>query len=312
MRRTSLNLPNLSENRAARGIGAACGILAASVVFLFLATAAHPAPALAELSKPLVAVSIPPLKFFVERLAGSLVETLSVIPAGANHETFEPSMKQLRGLSRASVYVRLGHPQFAFETIWLDRMLADSKSLRIVNASSGLTLNPDDMHYWTSPKNSILIVKTIAQALRDLLPNNADTITHNELQLAGEIEAAAGELRLALQNDRGCTILVYHPAWGYFADELGLKQLAIEQDGKEPGMLQLRKLIEKIRGAQLHTLVTEPASPRQAVELLSSELGITPKMCDPLAEDWLSNLRELGSYLQANLKGCSPSASASH
>ena len=41
--------------------------------------------------------------------------------------------------------------------------------------------------------------------------------------------------------------MVFHPAWGYFAESYGLKQIPIEIQGKEPRPFALRHLIEQAK-----------------------------------------------------------------
>ena len=62
-----------------------------------------------EHASPVVVVSVLPQAYFVERIAGDLVEVAVMIPPGASPATFEPTMNQMRTVSGASVYVKVGH-----------------------------------------------------------------------------------------------------------------------------------------------------------------------------------------------------------
>jgi zinc transport system substrate-binding protein len=273
----------------------------------FLFFAGLSAAKAAEPSVPLtVAVSIPAQKYFVLRLAGEAVQVESMLPPNANHETYEPSMKQLRALSQAKIYFRLGHPKFTFESLWLDRVLQSVPSLRVESTAAGIPVKAGDAHYWTSPQNAVLMVHNISAALQETLPEKASAIAENETVLVAEIRRLDDELRERLDKHRGCEFLVYHPAWGYFAEHYGLRQVAVEADNKEPGMTQLQRLLDAAKRDHVQTFVTEPSSPGQLVATIAEELGTFPFEIDPTAENWPKALSNLAEYLDSHMQNCVP------
>jgi zinc transport system substrate-binding protein len=85
-----------------------------SRITLFLVAAAGlQAPADAE--PPVVVVSVAPMGQIVERLAGERVEVRSLVPAGADVETYSPTPRQMAELARARLVFEVGHPAMLIE-----------------------------------------------------------------------------------------------------------------------------------------------------------------------------------------------------
>ncbi|MBU0754553.1 MAG: zinc ABC transporter substrate-binding protein, partial [Planctomycetes bacterium] len=82
-----------------------------------------------------------------------------------------------------------------------------------------------------------------------------------------------------------------HPAWGYFCDAYGLKQVAIEFEGKEPSDEELTRIQEKMRADKANTIFIQPQIAGKVVEPVAHAVGAKVKRLDPLAKEVLDNLR---------------------
>lgn len=244
--------------------------------------------------KPLVVVSVLPQAYFVRRIAGELVDVEALIPPGANPATYEPTVRQMRAFTDASLYVKVGHPNFPFESAWLDRLLGEAPELPVVDCSRGIQRLPGDPHVWLSPAVARSIAAHLAESLGTLLPAQEDLLQANLQSLLADIDELDDELRRELGEHSGGKILVFHAAWGYFVREYGLIQVAIEQGHREPTAQQLETLIEEAREEGLSRIFMQPQFPRRSAELLAEEIGAEVVTIDPLAPDWLANLRRVG------------------
>jgi zinc transport system substrate-binding protein len=238
-----------------------------------------------------------PQAFFVERVADDLVNVEVMIPPGANPVTYEPTMRQLTAITHATLYVKVGHPNFAFERAWLEKFLADSPGVQVVDASAGVERKAGDPHVWVSPACARIMVKNIAAALIERLPAHQAMLEANRDQLLAEIDAVDAELRTLLQGQTGRKFLVFHPAWGYFAEEYGLEQIAIEQGAKEPDARALAALITQAKAEGIQVIFVQPQFDRRSAELIAQEIGGTVAVIDPLARDWLQNMRQVAAAL---------------
>lgn len=252
-------------------------------------------PDIAE--RPLVVVSVLPQAFFVERIAGDLARVEVMIPPGASPHIHEPTISGLEAVAEAILYVKVGHPRFAYERAWLDSLLADRPDLPVVDASDGLDRSAEDPHLWLSPRHARRMSASIHAALFALLPAERETLGANLDALSAEIDAVDRDLGRLFAGKQGGTFVVFHPAWGHLADDYGLVQLAIEREGKEPTPRELALVVEKARSAGVGVVFVQPQLDRAAAEVIAAEIGARVEILDPLAYEWSDNLRRVGQAL---------------
>jgi len=154
-----------------------------------------------------------------------------------------------------------------------------------------------DPHLWTSPP----LVKQMAVGIRDVLtqldPGNGPAYAANFDAFSTELDALDQEIRTRLTGLASRRFMVYHPAWGYFADTYGLTQVAIEREGKEPGPRALAALIEQARREQVKAIFVQPQFSRKAAAQVASAIGGRVEVMDPLAADYVDNLKRVASVL---------------
>lgn len=252
-------------------------------------------------ARPIVAVSLPPLAYFVDQLVGDWVEVAIMIPPGANHHVWEPKIEQMRAASAAAVYVAVGHPHFPFETSWLDRLLEGNAEVRRVSCGARAEQLEGDPHLWASPRAVRGFVRDLADALRQAMPQQAAEITARETKLRAEVEALDGELTQLLAPVRGRRFYVFHPAWGYLAHDYGLEQVAIEHDGKEPGPGDVARVIRAAKADGVRAIFTQPQYSERSAGLVAQEIGAELVSIDPLSRDWPASLRHAARAIAAAL-----------
>jgi zinc transport system substrate-binding protein len=105
----------------------------------------------------------------------------------------------------------------------------------------------------------------------------------------------------------GRNLFVYHPSFGYFLDEFGIRQEAVETGGKEPGPRVLNNLIARVRQENAAAIFVQAQFPVNAAKTLADSVDAQLIILDPLAEDWLKNIQDMGQILQeASLPGTAP------
>ncbi len=248
----------------------------------------------AQTDVPVIATSIPPQRYLLRRLLGEDVQILVAIPPGADHEHFEPGIAQMEELSRAGTYVVLDHPLAEFEREWVSRiseLRAKKEPLKRISFLAGVKVDPNDMHYWLSPKTMSLVVSQLVPLLKEQFPALASSVEARKEALLKEISRIDFELGKTWAPGRECKFFAYHSAWGYFARDYGLTQLSLEEGGKEPGMMKVMEALSSARSAGIHTIFVEPQMPASSVSAFAEELQAQVKTLDPMAEDWIENLQ---------------------
>ncbi|HEX9723526.1 MAG TPA: zinc ABC transporter substrate-binding protein [Vicinamibacteria bacterium] len=252
--------------------------------------------------RPVVAVSVLPQAFFVERIAGERVRIQVMIPPGANPSTFEPSIDALKSLSGAVLYVALGHPHFAFEAAWIEKLLAEQPRLDVIRVMSESGDRNDDPHIWLSPRLVRVQAERIGAALQKVLPEDEDALQANLVDFLSEIETLDAELRTRLEPYQGRKIFVFHSAWGYFTRDYGLVQVSLEEGSKTPGAGALASFIEEAKREKARVIFVQPQFSQESARVVAQEIGAGVELLDPLARDWPSNLRRVAAAFEGALR----------
>lgn len=241
-------------------------------------------------------VSVPPMAYFVERIGGSGIKAEALIRPGDDPHTFEPKPKQMAALSSARAYFATGFP---FEANLLPRIKATNPKLVVVDVAYGIPFLEDgdhegdrsDPHIWTSPLAALRIADNVYRGLASIDHDGIDVYRERCRTFLKEITDLDAELWETLKGVRGKKFIVFHPAWGYFANDYGLIQVSIEAEGKEPKGADLARLIEMARLEGTKAIFVSPQHSKAGAKVIADAIGVNLIDIDPLAEDWTENLK---------------------
>ena len=156
-----------------------------------------------------------------------------------------------------------------------------------------------DPHIWTSPAAVKVQARNILQGLLEVRPDRRETFEKNYREFMGELDDLDREIRSILgPESRGKRFIVFHPAWGYFADAYGLVEVAIEVEGKEPKPAELKKLIDHSREMEAAAIFVQPQFSRKSAETIARAIGAQVVDADPLAPDWADNLKRVAAQIR--------------
>ena len=263
--------------------------------------------------KLIIAAGIPPTAGLVSRIAGDRATVISILPQGRTPHDFTPRIQTLKDASSASVFFSTGMP---FEKKVEKFMLENGKQISDVSRKikriafhdggdhshrhhDGCTHDDHDPHVWLSCRNAIAIAANIRDDLTAIDPDGKMIYQRNFELLKSEFDSLDKEIAKKLQPHRNKTFFVYHPAFGYFADDYKLKQRAIELNGREASAPQLARITKEAKAAGVSTIfVQEQFNPGSALALARQINGDVVAL-DPLASDLSGNLRKIASALDA-------------
>jgi len=275
-----------------------------SVLLLaFLLNGCGPAP---ETGKLQVVASIAPLAYFAERIGGTHVAVSVMVPPGGNPHSYEPSPRQMVRLGKAILFIKAGSG-VEFELDWMQRFLSVNHALRLCNAVEGIRLFPVkhdgaahqderyDPHYWLSPANGIIIARNVKKALISVDPAHRKEYAANGATLEAELQLLDQELHRKLAGLKNRRFLVFHPAWGYYADNFHLEQIAVEDEGKTLTPRQMLRVIEKAKANRIGVVFVSSQFSTAQAETIALEIGGRICSVDPLSPDYQNNLRRATS-----------------
>ncbi len=278
-----------------------------------------------------VAVSIVPQMWLVDQIGGEHVEVAAMVKPGESHETYQPSDAQIAQVMSSAAMFRIGIP---FENGRAFRAMLSQGKLRVVDTREGIDLremgllerggdsshaghahgdeahghpNPHahegkDPHVWLSPRLLKAQARTIATTIGELDPVHRADYERNLAALEQKLDAADGEIRRVLQPYRGRMFFVFHPAWGYFADDYGLKQVAIEAEGKEPSDEEATALQKLARQERIKVVFVQPQIASRGAEAIAQAIGARLEPLDPLAPNVLDNLIRAGHAIATSFR----------
>ncbi len=255
-----------------------------------------------------VVVSILPQKHFVEAVGGGLVNVNELIPPGSSPATYEPNPSDLVLVEEADVYFRVGY--VPFEKSHVDELAALNPDMLVVDTSVSVELRyfggesderRVDPHLWLSPTRVKKQVDVIAETLSEEDPENAGVYQSNAEAFKEELDELHFEIQAEFAELKSDTLMVFHPAWGYFAEDYGLEQVAIEQSGKEPTAEELQELIDLAREENVKVIFVQTQFNQEIAESIAEEVGAVVVSINPLAEDYVNNLRSVATAISENL-----------
>lgn len=163
-----------------------------------------------------------------------------------------------------------------------------------------------DPHVWLDP----LRMKEMAVRVRDALQradlSNAESYRANCAALLVELDQLHERVAAQLAPFGGRAFYVFHPAYGHFARRYGLRQVAIEVEGKEPTPRQMGLVIAQARAERAKVIFSEPQFPARTARIVATEIGARVETLDPLAHDYIDNLRRVAERIAAALASQPP------
>lgn len=272
-----------------------------------------------------VVVSILPQKYFVERIATNKANVIVIVPPGASPATYEPSPSDMRIISQADVWFTIG---VGFERAWIPRFAGSNPNMIIrstigdidrfpidrYSIPGGITPSPvygddghdhdhgcEDPHIWLSPALVRKQAVAIAECLSDLDPEMETHYQANLEDFILEIDSLQNRIHAMLDPMRGSCFMVFHPAWGYFADEFNLVQIPVEESGNDPSPGEMSRLVDFAKDQNVQAIFVSPQFSTSSAEAIASEVNARIIYIDPLAENWNANLIHVAEKLAGTM-----------
>ena len=259
-----------------------------------------------------IVVTILPQAEFVEKVGGEKVEITVMVPEGHSPHTYEPSPGQMKELSQADLYAKVGSG-IEFELVWMDNFIDLNRDMLILDSSEGIELksmassdtgiyngsdnSKNDPHIWMSPKNAVVMAENIANGLIELDPSNRDYYQGNLQEYTTALEEIDASIRDGLSDVENRIFMVYHPSFGYFARDYNLTMLTVEDEGKEPTPAGIAHLIEQANEYDIKAVFASPQFNPDSAEVIADEIEGKVIFIDPLTRDYRDNLSVLRDHL---------------
>ena len=252
-----------------------------------------------EGDKPVITVTIEPLRYFTEAIAGDNFNVISMVPKGSSPEK-----------------------------TWMDKLTDNAPHLQFFDTSRGIDLIYDsshahhhhdadephahdsiqddehqhllgvEPHVWSSAYNAQIIAGNIVNALCAIDKGNEEVYMERYKSLCNQIEHTDSlicHMLSAPNADRA--FMIYHPALSYFARDYGLHQISIEENGKEPSPSHLKNLIDTCKKEKVRVIFVQPEFDRRNAEIIAKQTGTKVIPINPLSYDWEEEMLNIAKEL---------------
>jgi ABC-type Zn uptake system ZnuABC Zn-binding protein ZnuA/ABC-type lipoprotein release transport system permease subunit len=271
-----------------------------------------------------IAVTIEPLRYFAEKIAGDKYAFFTVVPAGQSPEAYDPSPREMVRIGKGAAYFHIG--QLVFERNIVASIHENNTDTYVFDLSEGMDFcgatacghnetdghaacdhkcggyGGHDPHIWTSFKGAKVMSANILKAFSVLDKENYDCYQSNYQRLIAELDSLENDLHERLKELSCRSFVIYHPALTYFAREFGLKQHSIENEGKEPSPAMLKELIEKAKAEKVNVVFVQKEFDRKHAEQIARAIGAVTVEINPLDDQWDEQIRIIAAALAENGK----------
>ncbi len=267
-----------------------------------------------------VTTTIYPLYSIAKEVGGDKIKLNNIIPFGVEAHGFDPTPADMAKLSKSDIFiVSSDHME-----PWKDKIV---KSLNIENKVFDMSEHVKlrqiteeihheednhhhdehedehsnfDPHYWVSLNNYILMTEAITKLFIEKDSINKDIYTKNSEIYLEKIIALKNKYETAMNTCTNKKILVNHDAFGYFADDYGVKQYSISGISPEdkPSAKAISELINLVKKENINTVFFEEFASPKIAKTIANEAKIKTDALRP-AENITKNENIKGyGYLQ--------------
>jgi hypothetical protein len=221
---------------------------------------------------------------------GDAAHIESIIPAGTDVHTFQPSPSDVVKIQSADLIIANGlgldgwidalidaGGKSEADTLLLGEGLDEESDWVYLNNTE--ELGAADPHIWLDPKGAALYVQRIADRVSRDAPDLAQRIALSCADGIKKIDAIDQDLAdaFAAIDPARRKIVTMHDAFGYFARayEIEIVGVAVASPGQDPSAQEIRALIDAIRAAGVTALFSEVQLPSKVLDQIAAETGTT-------------------------------------
>ena len=249
--------------------------------FLLVATTAF--------SNITVTTTIYPLYSIAKEVGGDKINLQNLIPFGVEAHGFDPTPADMAKLSKSDIFITSSDSMEP----WKDKIVKSLKiEQKVFDMSEHVKLRniqeeeheqhedekehkhkhdheheEFDPHYWVSLNNYILMTEAITKLFIEKDSANKDFYIQNSNNYLEKIKGLKEKFDSSMATCTNKKILVNHDAFGYFADDYGVKQYSISgmSPDDKPSAKQISELINLVKNEKINTVFFEEfASPKVA------------------------------------------------
>lgn len=224
---------------------------------------------------------------FARNVAGAQGDVVSILGAGADPHTYQPTPSDVQRVAQADILFMNGwHLE---GNNWMENLARDAGKplVQCVEGVTPLILEEDgqqveDPHAWFSTKNAVVYVRNITAALSKRDPAHAEQYQARAELYIQQLRALHFwiERQLAVVPEKQRILVTSHDAFNYFCRDYGFKNQAPVgwSTGRDIGggttPSRRRETVESIKQTGVRAIFVETSVNPETVQLIAREAGV--------------------------------------
>lgn len=246
-----------------------------------------------------IVTSMAPLKWLVSEIAGNNFSVISILNENVSHETFEPSLDDLKKLEKSKIYFH--YDMFEFEERLEEFVEGKNISSSVLeNIDKNLLLEDKyhndslhhehddhekeehhhdhgssgrDPHVWFSMAITKEVAKNVYDKLCEVYPEHKEEFTNNYSSFIEKVNSFESLAKEKLDKLDSTSFIIYHPALEYFLKGSKVKEIAIEVEGKEASAKEIQEIIEEAKEHNVKTIYVQPQFSKDMASEIKKEIN---------------------------------------
>ncbi len=262
-----------------------------------------------------VVATIFPQYDFARAIGGEKADVVMLLPPGTDSHSFDPSMKDASKIRNADIFVYTGE----FMENWAvsfannapsDCVLVDlSKNIELIKVSDGHGYGKNvDPHIWTSPKNALIMMNDILEAMCEKDPQNEEYYRQNAALYMEKLSKLDSDI-VACVNSSSKKKIYFGGEFAlrYFAEDYGIECMTLYDtcsEWSEPDPKAVSGMVEDMKKTNAGIVFSPELSDTKSAKNIADQAGAQVRIfhsCHNLSNKELDEGKTYISLMYENL-----------
>ncbi len=230
-----------------------------------------------------VVTTLPLFADFVREVGGDRVEVTSLVPAGTDPHTFEPSPSDVKQVAEADIAFANGLGlEPSAENLISANLPGEATAVLLANEVFALARIDDglDPHLWMNPEMAKQYARIINEELQKVDSDGVAVYKANTLAYLDRLNATQREASATMKSvkEEKRKLVTTHDAFGGFATAFGLQIVAVvvHGPGQEPSPGDVANISRTIKDQGVRAVFREPQldSEGRVLEQAAKDAGV--------------------------------------
>jgi zinc transport system substrate-binding protein len=146
------------------------------------------------------------------------------------------------------------------------------------------------------------MVENIYQGLVQIDPADKEYFQKNRDQYLQKLDKLDRNTSKLLKGKNSSIILIYHPAFGYYAKAYNLTMVAAMINDEEPSPQRIAMMVDTARKNNISVVFTEPQYDQKGMQSVASQINGRVVFVNDLDENYLQNMENIAKAFSESIK----------